>query len=425
MKYDDPAAMVTTAQLPVDMDRVREILADVRERGNTAVKEYTSRFDNVDCDIYKIGREQFQDGYSHLDDKTKAALETSADNLRTFCSAQLEQLKDFEIEIRPGVFTGQTVKPLERVGVYVPGGNFPLISSLLMGAIPARSAGVKEIVVCTPPGKDGSIAPAMLAAAHIAGIDELYAIGGVQAVAALAYGTESIRPVDKIVGPGNRYVTAAKKEVYGDVGIDFVAGPSEVMIIADDSAQPSWIAADLLAQAEHDTHAVPVLVTPFPDLAKRVQKALDAQWDRLEYENRLIAAESLKKNGKIILVDTMDQALAFANRMAPEHLELHVNAAETYTDRLHNYGTLFIGAYAAEVLGDYSSGLNHTLPTDRAARYSGGLSVRDFVKVPTTLRVTKRGITAIGDTAFRLARLEGLNAHAAAVKLRMTPLNIG
>lgn len=418
IKYDESEPVVTAVQLPVDLEIVREILADVRERGDEAVKEYTRRFDNVEQDIRKIAPEEFKQGYARVDDETIAALETAAQNLRAFCTAQLEQLRDFEFELRPGVFTGQKVKPLERVGVYAPGGNFPLVSSLLMGAVPARTAGVKEIVICTPPGKKGEIDPAMPAAAHIAGAHELYAIGGVQAVAAMAYGTQTIRPVDKIVGPGNRYVTAAKKEVYGDVGIDFIAGPSEVMIIADDSAKPSWIAADLLAQAEHDTNAVPLLITGSPELAQKVQKALETQLDQLQGDNRTIAQESLNSNGKIVLVETLDQAIAYANRKAPEHLELHLLDAEAYVDRFHSYGTLFIGSYAAEVLGDYSSGLNHTLPTSRAARYTGGLSVRDFVKVLTTLRTTAKGIASIGDAAFGLAQLEGLSAHANAVKIR-------
>lgn len=396
---------------------VREIIAEVRRGGDAALRAFTLKFDRVAVESFKIDKEEFERGFRELDRETVLALERSAANLKIFAERQLEQVRDFEFEIRPGVFTGQRVVPLERVGVYVPGGRFPLVSSLLMGAVPARAAGVKEVVVCTPPGPDGKIHPAMLASAAVSGVDELYTVGGVQAVAALAYGTETIAPVDKIVGPGNRYVTAAKKIVYGDVGIDFIAGPSEVMILADDGADPEWIAADLLAQAEHDPLAVPVLVTLSADLGRKVYDAVNRQL--MQLDTREIAEQSLERNGVIILVDTLEEAIEFANRRAPEHLELHLREAEAVAKRLTSYGTLFIGEHSAEVLGDYSSGLNHTLPTAGAARYTGGLSVRDFVKVLTTLRTTEEGVVRIGKDAERMARLEGLSAHANAIALRL------
>lgn len=416
IKYDELDAVMAAGSRGLEPVEVRPILEEVRKRGDAALKDYTFKFDRVVLETFRIDKSEFEQAYSTMDRDTVRALETAAGNLKTFAGKQLAQLQDFEFEMVPGVMTGQRVVPLERVGVYVPGGNFPLVSSLLMGVVPARAAGVKELVVCTPPGPNGDLHPAMLAAAFIAGVDELYTIGGVQAIGAMAYGTQSVKAVDKIVGPGNRYVTAAKKEVYGDVGVDFIAGPSEVMIIADDSANPQWAAADLLAQAEHDIMAVPLLVTFSTSLAQKVNEAIEGQLKNLD--TRQIARQSLDKNGCIILVETLDQAIDFANQKAPEHLELHLEEPEAYIEKFKSYGTLFIGPYAAEVLGDYTSGLNHTLPTGGAARYTGGLSVRDFVKVLTTLRATKEGVFRIGEEARRLAQLEGLSAHAGAVELR-------
>jgi histidinol dehydrogenase len=416
IKYNETEINTPDDSISDVREPVRQILEQVKQNGDDALKAFTLKFDRVSLDRFRIDKNAFTDARKNLAPETTGALERAAANLETFARKQLEQLKDFEIEIAPGVFTGQKVVPLERVGVYVPGGNFPLVSSLLMGAVPARVARVKEIAVCTPPGPDGNIHPAMYAAAAIAGIDELYTIGGVQAVGALAYGTETVKAVDKIVGPGNRYVTAAKKEVYGRVGIDFIAGPSEVMIIADQSSEPAWIAADLLAQAEHDPLAEALLITPSVELARQVKEAVELQLQKLD--TRDIAEQSLQRNGRIILVDTLEQAVDLANRKAPEHLELHLETPDAVIDKLKNYGTLFIGKYAAEVLGDYSSGLNHTLPTAGAARYTGGLSVRDFVKIQTTLRTTEEGTLQIGRDALRLARLEGLSAHANAVDLR-------
>lgn len=380
------------------------------------MRKYTRQFDKVEMENFRVAEEDIAEGASLVDGETFSALELSARNLEVFAERQVGQLGDFEMEVLRGVFAGQRVLPLERVGVYVPGGNFPLVSSLLMGAVPARVAGVKEVVVCTPPGRDGKIAPAMLAAAKIAGVTEMYCIGGVQAIGALAYGTETVRPVDKIVGPGNSYVTAAKKEVYGRVGIDFIAGPSEVMVIADESAEAGWVAADLLAQAGHDVAAVPVLVTTSVGLAESVKEALSEQL--AELETRGIAERALAENGVIVLVESMEEAIEFANAKAPEHLELHIAEAERFAGYFRNYGTLFIGKYSAEVFGDYSSGLNHTLPTSGAARYTGGLSVLDFVKVVTTLRTTAEGVRQVGPPASALARLEGLKGHEKAASIR-------
>jgi len=397
---------------------VRNILAEVRADGDAAVKKYTLQFDGVTMDQFKIDKQTCTDALNAMGPEVRTALQEAASNLKQFALLQLEQMRDFRVELQPGVFTGQRIVPLKRVGVYVPGGNFPLVSSLLMGAVPARAAGVDEIVVCTPPGPNGQISPAIAAAAAVAGVDEVYAVGGIQAVGAMAYGTESIQAVDKITGPGNRYVAAAKKEVYGTVGIDFTAGPSEVMIIADAAADPAWIAADLLAQAEHDADAVSILVTPSIELARQVQLEIKKQLTQLSTKE--IAGRSIRDNGCIVLTETVAEAVAFADGKAPEHLELQVAEPQDYVPLLRNYGSLFIGAYAAEVLGDYSSGLNHTLPTSGAARYTGGLSVRDFVKVLTTLETTAQGLKSIGKTAFVLAGIEGLHGHGEAVRRRMT-----
>jgi histidinol dehydrogenase len=285
-----------------------------------------------------------------------------------------------------------------------------------MGALPAAVAGVKEIAVCTPPGPGGKIPPAVLSAAKLCGVDEVFRVGGAQAVAAMAYGTESIPKVDKIVGPGNAYVTAAKRCVYGDVGIDFVAGPTELMVIADRTATPAFIAADLIAQAEHDVRATAILVTNSEELAEKVEGKVYEFLEKVR--TGAVARESLEARGTVVLVSSMDQAVELANERAPEHLELFTADAEHLAKRLRNFGSLFIGGWAAEALGDYSSGLNHILPTQGAARYTGGLGVRDFLKVQTTLRVDEKGLEAAGQPASILARVEGLDGHALSVEVR-------
>ncbi|MBN2010697.1 histidinol dehydrogenase [candidate division KSB1 bacterium] len=396
---------------------VRTIIDAVQKDGDAAVKKYTEQFDGVKLKQLRVPDVDLENAFDEIDDSVKATLKAAADKIRRFARKQKEQMQDFEFEIQHGVFTGQKVVPINRVAVYTPGGGYPLPSSVLMGAIPAKVAGVKEIALCSPPTTNGKIHPAILAAAYICEVKEVYQIGGVQAVAAMAYGTETIAPVDKIVGPGNQYVTAAKRMVFGRVGIDFIAGPSEVLIIADDSANPAFVAADLLAQAEHDPQAVPILITPSEALAKAVNKEIDSQLKRLA--TAAIAKQSVDNHGVIIHTASIDEAIDIANRRAPEHLELHVEHAEAHANHLRNYGSLFIGSYSAEVLGDYSSGLNHTLPTNTCARYTGGLSVLDFLKVQTTLRVNKDGINSIGLVARHLGEIEGLVGHANAAALRL------
>lgn len=397
--------------------KVKKVLKDVRQFGDAAVKRYTHKFDGVLLTKLGIGLMERKNAYTKVDKKVIGAIGRAATNIKRFSRQQMNRLEDFESEIAPGVFCGQRITPIERIGIYAPGGRFPLVSTLLMCAIPAQVAGVNEIMVCSPPSCDGSIHPAMLVAADIAAVNEIYKIGGAQAIGAMAYGTETIRKVDKIVGPGNKYVTQAKKEVYGTVGIDFIAGPTEIMIIADETAKPEIVAADLLAQAEHDVEAIPLLITDSLKLALAVQKEVVCQMKRLRTKD--VAKRSMSRNGRIVLVRDLDKAIEIAQRRAPEHLELQLRNPQSYVGRLKNFGSLFFGENAAEVLGDYSSGLNHVLPTNLAARYTGGLSVRDFIKVQTTLRVTKKGLSKIGSVARILAETEGMNAHAKSIRIRL------
>ena len=400
-----------------EIDSVKKIIKDVKDQGDDAVRKYTAQFDNVKLEQFAISEAEIKNAYQQIEKENIAAIELAAENIKRFAHKQKEQLTNFEFEIRSGVFTGQKVIPIERVGVYTPGGNYPLPSTVLMCAIPARVAGVDEIVVCSPPSYNGTIHPAILVASDICRINKIYKIGGVQAIAAMAYGTKSVVKVDKIVGPGNKYVTLAKKMVYGAVGIDFIAGPTELLIIADEHANPVFIAADLLGQAEHDVDAEPILVTTSPEIANAVNQELQRQLSSLKTAE--IARKSLNNNGKIIIVATLEEAFMISNQKAPEHLELQVKNAEIYVDKLQNYGSLFIGHFSAEALGDYSSGLNHTLPTNNCASYTGGLSVKDFLKFQTTLRVTEEGLSSIGSTAVKFGMMEGLHGHARSVEFRM------
>jgi histidinol dehydrogenase len=399
-----------------DNAAVKRIIESVRREGDRALQRYTRRFDRVRISGIRVELSELKRAARAVDPALAAALETARRNIRKFAVRQLRAYRDFEFQIRPGVFTGQKVIPIERVGIYVPAGQYPLVSSLLMCAIPAQVAGVKEIAVCSPPSCRGSVHPAILGAADRIGIREIYRIGGAQAIAALAYGTATVKKVDKIVGPGNRYVAQAKKEVFGAVGVDFIAGPTEIMIIADESADPDLIAADLLAQAEHDREAVATVVTDSQCLAARINRAVAKQLAVLPSRNT--AARAIAAHGAIIIVKEISQALHIANRKAPEHLELQVKNPVRRAARLTNYGSLFIGDKAAEALGDYSSGLNHTLPTNFGSRYTGGLGVRDFIKIQTTLRLTRNGLAWIGPAAEIFARTEGLAGHGRSIARR-------
>ena len=394
---------------------VKTVLEGVRKKGDKAVRAYALKFDRFSKKKMEVSQQDIRKAYGTVDKKTITVLKTAARNIARFAKAQLGQLKDMEIKSKEGI-VGQKIIPLGKVGCYVPGGRYPLPSSALMSIIPAKVAGVEKIIVCSP-----RIAPVTIVAADIAGADRIFDLGGVQAIGAMAYGTKSILKMDKIVGPGNRYVAAAKREVYGTVGIDFIAGPSEVMIIADESGNPELIAADLLAQAEHDSDAQSVLITTSKPLAKKVKHQLNVQLSRLKTKE---IAEAALGKGCIIVAKTLEEAAGIANRKAPEHLELHVRRPEALISQLKNYGSLFIGEETAEVFGDYCSGTNHILPTSGAARYTGGLSVRDFVKVVTYQKIRNRPSKAMIETASTLAAIEGLDAHRRAALLRRkeTPL---
>jgi len=396
---------------------VAGIIEDVRRNGDAALKKYTLRFDGMRLDDLRTRQEEWRAAVSAVGADFAADLKSMIRLIRRFALRQLRAYRDFEFEVEPGVFAGQRVSPVGRVGIYVPGGRFPLFSSLLMAAVPAAAAGVEELIVCTPPARDGRVSPAVLAAARLCGVSQVFKVGGAQAIAAMAFGTATIPRADKIVGPGNVYVNAAKRRVYGEAGIDFIAGPTEIMVIADDGANADFIAADLIAQAEHDPRAAARLVTDSPALAARVVREIKKRLrdpKTAESAGRLLA-----NSGLVIRVGDLAEAVEIANDAAPEHLEVCVRAPEKITAKLTAFGSLAVGELASPVLEDYASGLNHILPTNAAARYTGGLSVRDFLKIQTTLRVSEDGLRRIGPLARRLAEAEGLLGHADAVARRL------
>ena len=366
--------------------QVGEILEEIRFNKDIGVKKYNLLFDKNPRENFRVTRDEIVKAYKQVDMKFIEDLRIAAKNIEEFAKAQKNSFNnEFEKDIYPGVTLGQKHIPIESALAYVPGGSYPLFSTALMLIIPAKIAGVKRICACSPAMKDSEyINPKTLVAMDIAGADEIYAVGGVQAIGAFAYGTDSIKPVDIIVGPGNKYVTEAKRQCYGKVGIDFVAGPSEVLIIADESANPSYIAADVLAQCEHDYNARGILITTDKTLAKEVNKKVNEIL--VDLPTKDIASLSWNNNGEIILVDNLQEAVKLSNKYAPEHLELNVKNTDEIIDKLTNYGSLFIGQYSAEVFGDYVSGTNHTLPTLRASRYTGGVWVGTFIKTCTTQR---------------------------------------
>lgn len=396
---------------------VIDIIKNVKINGDEALREYTKKFDKVEVDYFRVPESELIKAVEEIPAELKKAIEKAIGNVRIFAEKQLESINEFEFCVNPGVAAGQKLIPIKRVGIYAPGGRFPLPSSVIMGAIPAKTAGVEEIALFSPPARDGKISPVTLAAAYLCGINEVYSVGGAQAVAAMAYGTDSIKAVDFIAGPGNKYVAAAKKLVYGRVGIDFIAGPSEVLIIADDSANPDFIAADLLAQAEHDPDASLILLTTSEKLADSVSSRVDEMLKTLP--TAATAEPSINNNGLIVICSNMKSAVDIANSKAPEHLEIMVENSGKIIPELKNYGALFIGNNTAEAIGDYIAGPNHTLPTNGVARYTGGLSVHNFIKIVTTLNITEEGIRKIGNSAVTLAKAEGLIAHAIAVEKRI------
>ncbi len=388
-------------------DAVKEIIADVRQNGNSAVKKYSEKFDGIETDCRELSEEEIENAVKSLDDEVLQALKFSVRNVEEFAKAQLGSVKNTMVQA-DGAILGHKIIPLEKVGCYIPGGNYPLPSTAIMTIVPAVVAGVKEIIAVSPKAK-----PVTVAAAKLAGATKIFNIGGVQAIAALAYGTETIDAVDKIVGPGNKYVATAKKIVYGDCGIDFVAGPSEVMVVADNSGNPEFVAADLLAQCEHDKDARAYLLCFDMDFAVKVDECARKFLETLQTAD--IARVSYEKSTAYVVKD-LQEAVEIANKKAPEHLELCLNEVENSVDLFRNYGSLFIGNYSAEVFGDYVSGTNHTLPTGRAARYTGGLSVFDYIKIQTFQKI--ENVEKFAKYASILAEQEGLFAHKLASDVR-------
>ena len=404
---DNPTANVS--------DAVAKIIAEVRAGGDKALLACTERFDGVKLSALSVTRAEIDEAYKTVEPEFLSILREAAENIRAFHKKQVRE--GFRLgNPADGKVTGQKITPIERVGLYVPGGTAAYPSTVLMDAIPAKIAGCKTVVMVTPPGKDGKVNPAILAAADVAGVDRIYKVGGAQAVAALAYGTESVPKVDKIVGPGNAFVAEAKKQVFGVVSIDMIAGPSEILVVADKTCNPVFVAADLLSQAEHDKNASAVLVTDSDALASAVRDELERQIPLLPREE--IARTSIDKNGKIIVAKDLRQAIEVSNEIAPEHLELSVENPFDYLDAVKNAGSVFLGKYCPEALGDYFAGPNHTLPTGGTARFSSPLSVDDFVKKTQYVYYTEDALASVSDKIALFAGKEGLDAHARSVTVR-------
>ena len=403
-----------------DLVAVTRICERVRKRGDQAVISYTRRFDSARMSIksMQVSKKEFADAAKKADRSFTRALNRAASNIKRFHEQQLR--KSWMQTDRPGTLLGQLINPVDAVGVYVPGargGKTPLVSSVLMGVIPAKVAGVGQIAMVTPPTRGGGVSPHLLVAAKKAGVDAVYKVGSAWAIAALAYGTETIPKVDVIVGPGNIYVTLAKKILAGTVGIDMVAGPSEILVIADDSARPEFIAADLLSQAEHDVLSSAVFITDSDKLAKSVAKEVKGQLARLARAD--IAEESLSKFGAIIVVKNIGTAIDMANRIAPEHLELQINDALEVVGAIRNAGAIFVGNYTPEPVGDYIAGPNHVLPTAGTARFASALSVDNFIKKTSLIQYTQKAFEREAPDIIRLAEVEGLGAHAGSIKVRL------
>ncbi|MBN2109597.1 MAG: histidinol dehydrogenase [Methanosarcinaceae archaeon] len=395
-------------------ETVAAIIRDVKENGDEALRSYTKKFDRADITAIEVSQEEIDEAVDSIDASLLEKLEFAAENIRKFHQAQMPERTWF-MELSPGIELGQKFTPLESVGAYVPGGRASYPSTALMTIIPARVAGVKSVVMCTPPGPDGKVNALTLAAARTAGADHVYKIGGVQAVAAMAYGTKSVRPVSKIVGPGNVYVTAAKMQVRDSAEIDFPAGPSEVLIIADDSADAAMAASDLIAQAEHDPNAVSVLVTVSEELAEQVHREV------LEQAGRTARAEIVNaslKNAAVLVADSMEECIQFSNDFAPEHLEIMVADPDPVLEDIDNAGSIFVGNYAPVPVGDYASGTNHVLPTAGYAKIYSGLNILHFLKCSSIQKISKEGLMTLRDAVISIAEKEGLMAHAESVRAR-------
>lgn len=394
---------------------VADIIYDVRKNGDSALYKYCEKFDGATLSSLLVSKEEIAEALSLVEPRFLEILKKAEENIRKFHEKQ--KRNSFIINDENGVVVGQKVIPVDRAGLYVPGGTAAYPSTVLMDSVPAKIAGCREVVMVTPPNKDGKVNPVILAAAHIAGVDKIFKLGGAQAIAALAFGTESVPKVDKIVGPGNAFVAEAKKQVYGTVSIDMIAGPSEILIVADEKSNPAHIAADLLSQAEHDKMASAVLVTNSSELAKAVQNEIEAQLPALSREE--IARASIDENGKIIVADDLIAAIEIANEIAPEHLELCVNNPFDYLDAIRHAGSIFMGRNCPEALGDYLAGPNHTLPTSGTAKFSSPLSVDDFVKKTQYTYYTKEALSRVARDVEFFAEKEGLTAHAKSAVIRI------
>ncbi len=418
LKYGEVENKDIFARTTTDVDVsgiVSEIIANVKENGDSALLAYCEKFDKAVLSSLQVTQEEIDEAFSSVPEEFLEILKKAAENIKAFHEKQVRQ--GFEIKKEDGIVIGQKITPVDKAGLYVPGGTAAYPSTVLMDSIPAKIAGVEEVVITTPPSKDGKINPVILAAAKIAGVDKIFKVGGAQAIAALAYGTESIPKVDKIVGPGNAFVAEAKKQVFGNVSIDMIAGPSEILVISDGNSTPKHIAADLLSQAEHDKLASAVLVTDSYELAKAVQTELEVQIPMLERAE--IARASIDNNGKIIVAETLDQAFEISNEIAPEHLELCVDSPFDCLDKVKHAGSIFMGRYCPEALGDYYAGPNHTLPTSGTAKFSSPLSVDDFIKKTQYTYYTKTALDKVARDVAYFAEKEGLTAHAKSAVIRL------
>ncbi len=396
-------------------EQVAAIIADVYERGDEALIDYARRFDKAELTALEVSPEELEEAERALSPELRRAMERAARNIRAFHSAQLRE--GFRLSGEDGTYLGQKITPIERVGLYIPGGTASYPSTVFMNAIPAKLAGCAQIVMVSPPNASGKIAASILAAARMAGVTRVFKAGGAQAIAALAYGTQSVPRVDKIVGPGNAFVAEAKRQVFGRVSIDMIAGPSEILIVADGTCDPAWVAADLLSQAEHDKLATAVLVTDSMPLAEAVSREVERQLRLLPREE--IARASIENNGRILVTDDLSSAVEAANELAPEHLELCMDDAERYLPLVRNAGSVFIGKHCPEALGDYLAGTNHTLPTGGTARFSSPLGVDDFVKKTQYTYYTREALARVAEDIAVFARAEGLEAHARSALARL------
>lgn len=397
-------------------EAVQEIITGVTDRGDSALFEYTERFDGVTRDRLAVSDAEIEEAHHELTTSERDAIDQTIANVRSFHEEQFQHFQEFEREFRPGMHLGQRIVPIQRVGTYIPGGRHPLVATPAMTIVPASIVGVDTIVACAPPQSDGTIEPAQLYAMDQAGADDIYCVGGAQAIAAMAFGTESIPSVSKITGPGNQYTTEAKRQVYGHVGIDLMAGPSEVLILTDETADPALAATDLLAQAEHDPNSRPILVATDEDIARETIAQVNQQLPRLDTED--VARECWQQNGEVVLTDDLETAVAVVNDYAMEHVQLLIDEPRSVVDDLYNYGCLFIGEHSPVVFGDKSAGTNHSLPTLEAATYTGGISTATYCKILTHLEMTADGADQLVEQTVQICELEGTHAHRLSAEAR-------